>query len=686
MENLLAFDGRVDLVNAKYESIGGRRCFPSVSSLPHVPDCVVIALNRNAVESVVEECAAKGVGGVIVYAAGYAETGDAELVALQDRLTAISAASGLRIIGPNCIGPTNHVAKAAMTFTPTVRISVQNSAAIGIVSQSGGMANALALAVNDGLSVSHALTAGNSCDVDCADLVAYLAEDPHCRAIALAFEGVASTERLIEAGEIAWAAGKPLIIQKLARGERGAAAAMSHTGFLTGSSAAYQAAFDRVGAIVPETLESLVETTAFFAKAGSPKASGIVVVTASGGSGIQVADEAESRSVPMPGPSQATRATLSGMVPSYGSLDNPVDVTAGKNSYGRAADCIDVLLNDNAYGAAVFPHFFISEMPSEVEALQRLGSIAEKHGKPVAVTWACQWHSSLELKLLNSDPHVSVFASAASCMDALAAWQGMAARRSVPVRGGARTSPDCASSARALILQSAHDVLGESHAKKVLADYGISVVHEALVSSPQEAVDAAGRIGYPVGIKLESPDVPHKTEAGVVKLNLSTKSELLDAYSALMANAGRISPPPRINGVVVQPMVSAGTEIVIGGRIDPQFGPLVMVGLGGVFVEVLHDSVVALAPVTRVEAGRMLASLKNQKMLDGFRGLAAVDRQRLADAIARVSELLADQRDILAELDINPLICNATQTIAVDALMVRARERHEADHIDVSKT
>ncbi len=345
--NLQHYGGRVYPVNARYERIGEQRCYPNVASLPEVPDCAVVTAPREAVEEIVLECASAGVGGVIVFASGYAETGKEDRIAQQHRLAAIARESNMRIVGPNCIGVVNAPLDMRVTFMDITPIPAPRRQSIGMVSQSGALGMALAQAVVRGVSFSHVLTSGNSCDVDMADYISYLADDPSCAAIACVFEGMAEPERMLIAAERAWQRDKPLIVFKMATGEQGAAAAMSHTGSLAGSQAAYRAVFRRAGAILVDDYEALCETAAFFAKARPPKARGVAVVAASGGAAIMAADRAEQFGVPLPQPSDAVREVLLAHIPEFGSARNPCDVTAQILANPESLNaCADALLGD----------------------------------------------------------------------------------------------------------------------------------------------------------------------------------------------------------------------------------------------------------------------------------------------------------------------------------------------------
>lgn len=668
--NLQAYAGRIHLVNGRYQEIGGRVCHPSVLALPESPDVAVITVAREVVEQVVEECIEAKVGGMIVFASGYSETGKAERVAQQAQLARRARESGIPLIGPNCIGTVNFALRSRITFMPYAEMAPPGKGAIGIISQSGALGFGMEQAIQRGVAVSHVLTSGNSCDVDMADYVAYLADEPDCGAIALLFEGMADPGRLLLACEYAAERNKPVIVCKIAVGEHGAAAAMSHTGSLAGSQAAYRAAFERAGVVLVDDLAAVMETASFFAKAPQPKASGIAVLATSGGAAIMAADAAEAHGLALPQPHAAARAVLEARIPEYGSPRNPVDVTAMvMNDPQCVPDCAEALLADANYAALVVPSVFSS--PQGVLRVPLYGELARKHGKPVVNVWLTDWLEGPTSREMEMEPGVALFRSMQRCFATLAAWQRRAA---LLAAGPRKLAPLAAKGARekaAGLLAAAGPTLTEREAKDALAAYGVPVVQERLAHSGPEAAAIAASLGFPSVLKVESPDLPHKTEAGVIRLNLKSAAEVEAAYEAVMANAARVSPAPRVNGVLVQPMVPQGVEIMVGARVDPLFGPLIVVGLGGIFVELLKDTAIALAPVTHAEALAMLGKLKGQAMLDGFRGTAGVDRDALAGVICRIGEFIADHREVIAEIDVNPLIAAGERILAVDALIVK---------------
>jgi acetyl-CoA synthetase len=668
LHNLAGFAGRIHLVNARYDRIGERPCFPSVGALPEAPDCVVLTVGREAVEPVVEECIAAGAGGVIVFASGYGETGKPERAAQQARLAELAASSGVPLIGPNCIGIANYASAARVTFMPQGDTPAPSQNAIGVVSQSGALGFALAQAVERGVPIGHVLTSGNSCDVDMADYVAFLAEEPSCRVIALLFEGMRDPRRLVAAAELAWARGKPVIACKLAVGAEGAAAALSHTGSLAGGDAAYRAAFARAGVVLVDQFEALIETASFFAKAPPPRAGGVAVIATSGGAAIMAADKAEAHGIALPQPEAAARAVLAARIPEFGSARNPCDVTAQVlNDPESMPACANALLADPNFGALVVPAVYAT--PTAVARVPQYGEWARTSGKPVVNVWLAEFLDAPMARLMEAEAEVPMMRSMDRCFAAIAAWQAMAARRAEPVAATVPTPDGVRAEAARLLAASATPTLTEREAKAVLALYGVPVVGERLTHSAEAAVAAATALGFPVAMKVESPDLPHKTEAGVIRLALGNPEAVRAAYAAVMANAARAS--ARVVGVLVQPMVPAGVEMLIGARVDPLFGPLVVVGMGGVLVELLADRAVGLAPLPLAEARRMLSGLKGAAALRGFRGGPAVDIARLAEIVVAVAAFVADHAETVLELDVNPLICAGAEIVAVDALIVR---------------
>jgi acyl-CoA synthetase (NDP forming) len=672
------YTGKVFPINPKHAEILGHACYPDIDSLPEVPDSVVLSVPAEQAPALIEKCAALGVGGAVIYSSGFLETGDAERVAQQRRFAAIARESGMRILGPNCIGIMNFVDRVGLSFQPGLNELPMIKGPIGLVVQSGALGFILTQGMQRGLGMSYNIAPGNSCDVDICDLINFMVEDETTKAIACVFEGVADGERFLAAAQRALAAGKPLIAYKLGRNELSRRTALSHTGTLTGSNAAYDAAFERAGVIRVDDYEAVLEMAAFFSKASTPKASGIGVMSASGGAAVMAADKADELGVSLPPLSPQTAAKLREKMPDFGSSANPCDITAAslhdKTMYGH---CIEAFANDPSFAAVVVPMMSIYA-PATVERAKYLCEVAATLAKPMCVVWLNEWLQGPGSEVYERSPHLTMFRSMKRCLATLKSWLDYHAQRdALLARQHVRVS-DAACMSKAQALLARHQggaTLSEGDSKALLACYGIAVTREALVQSEDDAVKAASAIGYPVVLKAQSAAIPHKTEAGVVQLSLADEPAVRNAFRVIQSAVARLAGAPQLDGISVQEMVSGGFEIMAGVQNDAQFGPVVVCGMGGVMVEVLRDTAQALAPVNLAEAHAMLRSLKGYRLLAGHRGAQPVALDALAEVIVRLSELAADLRERLDEVDVNPIVARNDRVVAVDALVVVSGEQ-----------
>ena len=651
LENLAHFRGELWPVNAKYPKIGAHACHASLAALPGKPDLVALVVPREGVEAALTEAAAAGAGGVVVYASGYGEMGRDEGAAAQRRLTDIARAARMPVLGPNCMGLVNHALGVGVSFIPEYAQMPRTLGPIAFVSQSGALGYCLAQAAERGLGFRYFFSVGNSCDVDVADLIGAMAEDPDIRAIACLFEGVPSAQRLLEAGARARAAGKPVIVYKLGTSEDGAAAARSHTGSLAGSAAAFRALFDRAGFVAVDDYEALVEYAKFFAASGKPLAKGAAVVSGSGGAGIIAADMAARHGVPMPQPTAKATAVLRSVVPEFGAARNPCDPTGQvlsvPESYGK---CCRALLDDPQYGVLLCAMSVATHEVSNARS-STIAQLAREQPKPVSVVWVSEWLQGPGSEAYEADDKVGLFRSLDRCYAAIAAWQRWHEDRPDPAPRLSTRTP---------FSPGGRKILGEREAKAVLAQYGLRSAPERTARNADEAVNAANDLGYPVVLKADG-DIEHKTEAGAVSLDLRDEHALRAACAAMTAAR---------NGFLVQPMLTGGVELVVGVKRDPQVGPVLLVGMGGVLVEILRDTAFALAPVGMMEARLMLERLKGFKLLQGYRGAPPADLDAVCEAIVRISEFAADFADEIDEIDVNPLLARPEGAIALDALIV----------------
>ena len=652
LDNLAHFRGAIYPVNARYGEIAGRKCHASLATLPEKPDCVVLVVPREAVQASVEEAVAAGAGSVIVYASGYGEMAGAESAAAQRRLADTARAARMPLLGPNCMGIVNHALGAGMSFIPEYAKMPRAVGPIAFVSQSGALGYCLAQAAERGLGFRYFCSAGNSSDVDVADLISAVSEDDGVRAIACLFEGVPSAERLLEAGERARRAGKPVIVYKLGTSEDGAAASRSHTGSLAGSAAGFRALFERAGFVPVDNYEALVEYAKFFAAAGKPAARGVAVVSGSGGAGVIAADMAARHGVPMPQPAEKTTVALRSVVPEFGAARNPCDPTGQVLSVPESYEkCCRALLDDPQYGLLLCALSVATQQTSAGRSAS-IAQLAREQPKAIAVAWISEWLQGPGADIYEADDRVGLFRSLDRCYAAIAAWQRW---HEAPPKPEPRLSKKSSS-----LLSIKKKTLGEREAKAILAEYGVRSVPERRAKNAEEAVKAANELGYPVVLKADG-DIEHKTEAGAVKLDIRDAAALRAACAAMTAAKG---------GFLVQPMITGGVELVVGVKNDPQIGPLLLVGLGGVLVEIMRDTVLALAPVGKAEARRMLERLRGYKLLQGYRGSLPADLDAVCDAIARISEFAADFAGEVEEIDVNPLLARPAGAVMLDALIV----------------
>jgi acetyltransferase len=673
LANMSEFAGKVYAVNPKYRNLFDRPCVPSLGDLPEAPDCVILCVARPMVEGMVKAAGAVGAGGAIVYASGFSETGKPERVEEQERIVAAARRLGVRIAGPNCVGLANTQTRAGLNFMPDYGRMGHRRGPVAIVSQSGALGYTVLQGMQRGIGFSKYLAAGNSSDVDVCDFISFLADDEQTRAIVCLFEGVKDGARFLAAARKARDAGKALVVYKAGASEASRKAALSHTGTMVGSYQAYAAAFEEVGSVATDNLESVLELASLFAKSGAPtRGRGVGVLATSGGAAVICADKAERHGVPLPALAAKTAEALNKVVPDFGSVANPSDLTAEvlktSETFGY---CLDAFLTDPSFSALVMPMVFAHASSSGARAAAVVQA-AKRTDKPLAVIWMNEWLQGPGSEVFDADPRVSTFRSVDRCFAALRAWSDWHEFGRHQPSASRRSAMRAAAAARKIIARGASSgtALSETESKAVLAAYGVRVPDEAIASDPDAAAAAAKRIGFPVALKISSKDILHKTEVGGIRLGVSSEEAAREATREILASSRKHKPEARIDGVSVQQMLTGGGEIVIGVKRDPQFGPLIAVGMGGVLVELLQDAAVRLAPVSDRSARAMVESLKGYKLLKGYRGAEGVDLNSLVDVICRVSELADDLKDLIEEIDVNPVIVSATGAVAADALVV----------------
>ncbi len=661
-QNLAEFEGEVWIVNPRRDTVFGQPCFASLSDLPGVPDCVAICTPRATVAALVAEAAQIGAGGVVLYASGYAETGAEDGAADQAVLAALARKHGIPVLGPNCLGYVHHARRVGVTFTPRYLDVPVLPGKVGVVSQSGALRDVFLQLPHRGMGFTYLLSAGNSCDVDVWDCVSFLCDDPETEVIALLFEGVADGARFREAGEKARRAGKRVVAYNAATGRNAKRAAASHTGSLAGDDAVVAAAMRQAGFIAVERIEDLCPTAAFLAKAPvRPKGQGAAVLSTSGGACVIAAAKAEAAGVPLPAPSEAAHARLRAAMPDFVHPANPCDITA--MTLGDPAmfgACVDAFVAEPDIGAMLIaiPAMIPGTTESRVAGIAELA--AARPDTAFAVVWMVEWGDAPAALVAERHPNLALFRSMDQAMRALCGWLAPQAAPTASLRRNALPRPDVP--------------LSEAAAKAMLAAEDIPVPQETTALSVDAAKAALAQIGGPVAVKLATYRIAHKTEVGGVRLGISDAAGMDAAWDQLVAAQEAALPGLPFEGVLVQQMVDGGIEMIVGGTIDPVFGPVVTVGAGGIMAELLRDTATALAPVTPEAARAMIDGLRMRPLLDGWRGAPAAEIDALCSLVAQVSQVLAAGRDWIAELDINPVIARPDGAFAVDALIV-ARDR-----------
>ncbi len=649
------YKGRLYPINPRYQEVAGVKCYPSLADVPEVPDLVLILVNASRVADMLRQCGARGVPYVIIFSSGFSEMGG-EGVRLQRDLIAIAREHDIGVIGPNCQGMMN-VADGVFAGFGSVFFTDYEPGTVSMVSQSGGFGfSVMNLSSKDGgLPFRQMVTTGNEIGVSTLEFMDYFIRDPHTDLIAGYLEGAKDAHRLPEIGEKALAAGKPILMWKVGNTEQGQKAAASHTANLGGAMALYQAAFKQGGIIQVEDIQDVVDYGRAFRGGRLPGGNRLAIITISGGAGILMTDECIARGMRMAELAPATQAKLREFVPSFGSINNPVDVTAAIfNDLSLINRTLQAIVEDPGVDCVAMINASLQgEIAAKIAA--EIVAVANKTDKPVLIAWSARDVMAPEAYAALDAARIPHYKSPVRCGRALAALSWYAeARRKHAARRGEQPLRIEKNNIKQQLKSSTRDV-AEHAAKRILAEYGIPVTREELATSSQDAAAIARRIGYPVALKVQSPDIPHKTEAKAVRLGIASDAELASAYDEVMANAKAYKPGAKIEGVLVQEMAGDGVEAILGVTNDDLFGPAVMFGLGGIFAEVLKDVSFRLAPVTPSAAREMIEEIAGYPLLAGARGRPRADVEALVDAILRLSALAVDLKDHVAELDINPL-------------------------------
>lgn len=649
------YPGALYPVNPRYEEVAGVKCYGKLADLPEAPDLALILVNAARVADVLRQCGEKGVPYVIIFSSGFSEVGGGG-IDLQRELAAIAREFEIGVIGPNCQGMINIADRVFAGFGSVFNADYEPGA-VSMVSQSGGFGfSVMNLSSKDGgLAFRQMVTTGNEIGVSTLDFIEYFIRDPQTELIAAYVEGLRDAWRLIDVGRKALDAGKPVLIWKVGNTEQGQRAAASHTANLGGAMALYKAAFRQAGILQVEDIQDVIDYGRAFRCGRLPRGNRLAIITISGGAGILMTDECIARGMQLARLAPQTLAKLREFVPSFGSLLNPVDVTAAIfNDLSLINRTLKTIIEDPDVDCVAMIN---ASLQGEIAAriASEIVAVAKETEKPLLLAWSARDVVAPEAYALLDAARIPHYKSPVRCGRALAAlsWYAEAQRRLRVARTEAPLVLNSATARETLAGQSSD--VAEHRAKRVLTEYGIPVTREALATTKAQALAAAQGIGYPVTLKIQSADISHKTEARAVALGIEDDEKLARAYDTVVANALAYKPDAKIDGVLVQEMVTGGIEAIAGIVNDPLFGPAVMFGLGGVFAEVLNDVAFRLAPVTPSAAREMIADIKGHAVLAGARGRPSADVDALADVLVKLSALALDLEEHVAELDINPL-------------------------------
>ena len=656
------YSGRIFPVNPKYQTLLDLPCYPDVASIPGSVDLAVVAVPAKRVPDTLRELGKKKVPAAVVFSSGFSEVGG-DGVGLEAELKQAIKESGVRILGPNCLGLVNVFENVMATFSQ-FSLGPTPDGPAAFVTQSGALGTATAgTARKRGLNFGYFVNTGNETDIQFVDVMRAIITEDNIKVGAGYIEGLKNGPGLLEVAEDALRRAKPLVLTKVGRTRAGAKAIASHTGSLAGEDAVFDGVIRQRGIIRARSDEQLLDFVDIFSQCALPGGKGIGFITRSGGAGALMADRAEELELDVAALGADTTSALRKVVPAFGSTTNPVDITAqGLVNPALMRDSLKILLSDPGVDVAIVWLSFTDKY-AEITVQSFIEAKAQT-SKPFVVCWMGMPDVAVPLMRQGGIPYLR---SAEAAVDAVAALMRYAeARRNwlddQPARAAIKLS--------GLKLPAVTGVVDSITGQGLLHSFGVQTAGARLATSADAAVAAAEALGYPVVMKIESPDILHKTEAKGVALNLGTAAAVRSAYGTLTANARQYKADARIAGVLVQAMAQGDVELVIGLKRDPTFGPVVMVGLGGVLIEVFKDVVFRAAPVTEAEALRMLGELKSRVILDGVRGKPPVDKAALARMISAVSRFGAAASPGLAELDLNPVLAGPQGVTAVDWLMV----------------
>ena len=669
------FGGHVYPVNPKHREVQGLPAFPHIADVPEAVDLAIVAVPAPAVADTVAACAARGVRVAVIYSAGFAEMGAAGRRE-QQRLRAIAAETGLRIVGPNCLGVYNSEIGFFATFSTTLEDGFPVPGRVALVSQSGAYGSHLSLlARKRNIDIRYWVTTGNEADVSVPEVLGWLAARDDVSVIMAHAEGVTDRDALVRALRTARDGGKPVVFQKVGATAVGAEAARSHTASLAGADPVYEAAFRQFGAYRAHDTDEMLDI-AYAASFGVfPESPRVALVSISGGVGVQMADAAVGFGLDVAPLGEDAQTRLKAALP-YASPRNPVDITAQAfNRVELIGQNLGIVFDEDRHDAVVAFFTYVAAADGMVEPIRDAIHAARERrpGRALVLSIVAPPDVVRQYEAVGcpvfEDPTRAVRAVAALHRFGRIFAEGA---DDVAPEGAGEASDAAATAPRTPRPSLPAGPVSERDAKRLLAAAGVPVVDEALARTADEAARSAAAFERPVAVKLCAPDVLHKTEIGGVVLDVATEAEARRAYETITARARAADPAVRIKGVLIAPMVTGGVETILGVRHDPTFGPVVMFGLGGTFVEVIDDVAFRVAPFGETQARRMIEETRAARVLGGTRGRGPYDMSALTAALSRLSVFAAEHGDRIDSAEINPFVVlpDGLGAMALDAVIV----------------
>ncbi|MFC1814853.1 acetate--CoA ligase family protein [Thermodesulfobacteriota bacterium] len=653
------YKGKLFPVNPRRDKIRGLKCYPSILEIPENIDVAIIVVPAGIVTDVLEQCAQKGVKAAVIGVSGFAELDEAGKQR-QDRVTEIARKSGMKICGPNTNGLINVHENISLGYSFAQEVVIPGG--LGYVTQSGALLSATVPRFAErGVGMSYFVGAGNQADLEVFDYVRFLIDDPNTHAIAVYVEGFKEPQKFLNIADLALDKKKPITMLKVGRSDLSIKAAKSHTGSLVGSDAVVDGICKQKGITRVDDFDELIAVSSVFLKCKPTRGNRVGIISSSGGAIGLIADRALGTPLEFNDVTLPTKEKASKVLPWYGEFKSPFDIAAAGSratqdiELSRAA--VNFLLNDENIDILIAIMTPMDRRGTQ-NYLKAIVEASKTSDKPIILFLPMASFREEEKEIFTGSD-IPMLTDSAECVQALSAlimFNKTLDRYNQSKKLSEPLNIINVNEIKKKLRNSKGKTLSEYESKKLISRYGIPITLEALAKSSDEAIDMANKIGYPIVLKVDSPDISHKTDAGAVKLDVGGDDELINAYKEIIENSKTYNPSAKIRGVLVQEMIRNAREVIVGISQDDQFGPVIMFGMGGIFVEVFKDTSLRVAPLNRYDAEDMIKTIKGYAILKAFRGKPEADVDGIIDILLKVSRLAIELEGIISEVDINPLM------------------------------